>query len=157
MRPETLKERMAVTFATTTTINAGGTASLSSPGINMGGGPRRLRAFLVTGTLTGAASVNFSLQQSATQGGSYSAITAGLTTVPSVTGITADDAFHAIEISSDLLGTADKPWVKAIVTETATANAVVTLVVIAEDSQYKPGRDFNSSTTILTNDVVAAV
>lgn len=146
---ETMKERQAVSFVTTTTLNA---TSANTGGINMGI-LRRARAFLVCGTLTSTASIDFSLQASATQNGSYSAIT-GLTTLPAVTAIVTDDSLNAIEISADLMP-AGKPWLRAIATETASQNGVVTMVLVGEDSGYKPGSDFNNAT--FTNNVVAKV
>ena len=149
---ETLKERQALAFATTTTINSGGTASLSTGGINMGTGPRRARAFFLLGTLTGAAAVTIQLMASDAVLGTYSAITNN-TTNPTVTGVTTDDSLNCIEIRADQMP-AGKPFLKAIATETGAANAVVTILLVGDESQYKPGSEFNNAT--ITNNVVTA-
>ncbi len=146
----TLKERQAVAFVTTTTLNA---SSVSTGALNMAI-VRRARAFLVCGTLTSTASVDFSLVASATAGGSFTAITAGLTTLPAVTGIVTDDSLNAIEITADLMP-AGKPFLKALATETATQNAVVTVILVGDDVGYQPGSDYNTAT--FTNNVVAKV
>lgn len=149
---ETLKERQALAFVTTTTINAGGTASASTGGINMGTGPRWARAFFVLGTLTSTASVNIALQASDAVNGTYSAITNN-TVNPSVTAITTDDSLNCIEIRSDQMP-AGKPFLKAIATETASQNAVVTIVLVGDESEYKPGSDFSNAT--ITNNIVVS-
>lgn len=154
MNPETLNERQALAFGTTTTLSG---SALSSGAINMGTGPTRLVAFLLTGTRTGSASITFTLQSSATLSGSYVNITqAGtinLTTPPTLTATTGA-ALYKLEISSDLLP-AGQPFVKATATETASANFVTTIIVVAEDSRYKPGNAFNNAT--VTTSVVAFV
>ncbi len=149
---ETMKEREAVAWVTTATINGGSTATSSSGYLDMGN-MRRVRAFLVCGTLTGSASVNFAIQASAASGSGFAAITT-LTTNPSITGITTDDSINAIEISADLLPSGTR-YIKAIATETASANAVVTIIVIADDPSYHPGSAFNTAT--FTNNVLASV
>lgn len=149
---ETLKERQANAFVTTTTINSGGTASASTGGINMGTGPRRAVGLFVLGTLTGGATVTISLQASATVNGSYTNITNN-TTNPTVTGITTDDSFNRLEIRADQMPSG-KPFLRATATETGAANAVVTIILLGDESQYKPGSDFNNAT--ITNNVVTA-
>lgn len=152
MWQETLKERQSLAFGTTTTINSGGTASLSTGGINMGTGPRRARAYFFLGTLTGGATVTIALQASDAVLGTYSAITNN-TTNPLVSGITTDDSLNCIEIRADQMPSG-KPFLKAIATETGGANAVVTILLVGDESQYKPGSDFNNAT--ITNNVVVA-
>lgn len=147
---ETLKERQGLSFVTTTTINAGSTASVSTPALNMAYF-RRVRAFLVLGTLTSTASVNISLQASASSGSGFSNITV-LTTNPTVTAITTDDSLNCLEIRADQLP-AGTQYIRATATETASQNAVVTIVMVGDESAYKPGNQFNASTP--TNDVVA--
>lgn len=147
---ETLKERQAIAAATVTTLN--NTSITTGNGMNMGM-LRRARAFLRCGTLTGAASVDFKLQASATSGGSYSDITNN-TTNPTLTAITTDDSLNALEIRADQMP-AGKPWLRAIATETASANAVVDLLLIGDESGYKPAAPAFSTYT-LTNDVVTA-
>lgn len=150
---KTLKERQALAFATTTTINSGGTATLSTGGIEMGGGgPKRVRAFFLLGTLTGGATVTLQLMASDAVLGTYAAITNN-TTNPTVTGVTTDDSLNCIEIRSDQLPTG-KSFVKAIATETGAANAVVTILLVGDEASYEPGSDFNNAT--ITNNVVTA-
>lgn len=146
---EQLKERQAVAFAQAQTLS--NSSADTGNGINMGV-LRRARAFLITGTLTSTASLNFSLQASATSGGSYAAITNN-TTNPTLTALTTDNGLFALEIRADQMPSG-KPWLKAIVTETETQNAVIALILIGDDSGYKPGNAFGTAT--FTQNVVTA-
>jgi hypothetical protein len=67
--------------------------------------------------------------------------------------VTTDDSLSCIEIRSDQMP-AGKPFLKAIATETGGQNAVVTILLVGDESQYKPGSDFSNAT--VTNNVVVA-
>ncbi len=90
---ETLKEGQAVAGVAATpagqTLN---NSSVDTQAINMSI-MRRARGFLFTNTLTGAASLNFGFFASATEGGTYTAITT-TTTAVQVTALTTDDSFN---------------------------------------------------------------
>ncbi len=148
---EQLKEGQAVAGANITTLNSGGTATLLTSALDMSN-LRRARAFLHTGTLTGAASLTFALQASATSGGAYTNIT--LTTQAVVlTTLTGDDAWYAIEIRADQMP-AGKPWLKALITNTAAADAVVDVFLIGDCASYSPGNQ--EDTVTWTQNVVGA-
>lgn len=156
MFTETLKERQALAQAVPTTINSGATASINTGnGLNMAI-LRRARAILNVGAITGGGSLNFSLQASATSGGSYSAIT-NSTTNPTLTGITTANQPNALEIRADQMPTG-KPWLRAIVTETGGQNCLVAIDLIGDESEYKPANAQTPSlqTVTYTNDVVTA-
>lgn len=159
MFTETLTERQALASANITTINSGGTATITTGnGINMGI-LRRARAFIKIGTVTSTPSITFSLTVSATSGGSFTAVT-GLTTLPSITIATpVAGQVYTIEISSDRLAPAGKFWLRAEATETAGNNCVAELLLIGDESAYKPANAQTPalSTTIPTTAVVAAV
>ena len=149
---EQLKEGQAIAGVTATP--GGQTLSNSNvvtSAINMAN-MRRARAFLFTSTLTGAASLNFGLQASATEAGSYADITL-TTTAVQITGITTDNSYNAIEIRADQMP-AGKPWLIAKVTETATANAVCCMFIVADCASYSPGNQEDSVTW--TNNMVGA-
>lgn len=145
----TLKERQAVAFVTTTTLN---NTSVSTGYLDMGN-MRRVRAFLVCGTLTSTSSINFSIQASSASGSGFAAIT-NLTTNPTLTAIVTDDSLNALEISSDQLPSGTR-YVIAKATETASQNGVITMIMIADDADYNPGSAFNTAT--FTNNVAASV
>lgn len=149
MFTETLKERQAVAFAPTTTINSGGTTELATPGINMGR-MRRIRGFFLLGTIANAGTVSISLQASASENSGYANMT-NSTTNPTVTGITTDNSLNCLEIRADQLPD-DTNWVRAYATTPSAENSVVSIVLIADEAVYKPGNQFNEST--ITNDVV---
>lgn len=151
MFTETLKERQALSFKTTTTINTGGTTSASTPGL-LTKVLRRFRGYFILGTLTSTAAVTISLQYSADDV-TYTNIT-NTSTDPVVSGITTDDSLNCLEITADLLPTGTK-YIRATATATEAQNAVVTILLIGEEASYKPGNAYNASTP--TNDVVATV
>ncbi len=155
MFTEQLKERQTLAAANITSINNAATANITTGAVNMGI-VRRARAFLHLATGTGQL-VNFSIQASATSGGTFSAIT-GLTTLPALTGLNTNNAWYAIEISSDLLP-AGKPWINAIAAETAGNAVTADLFIIGDESEYKPANSqtIPLSTANITNNVVAAV
>jgi hypothetical protein len=155
MFTETLKERQVLASANITAINNAATASINTGnGINMGI-VRRARAFLHLQTANGSL-VNFSLLASATSGGTFAAIT-GLTTLPALTGLNTNNAWYAIEISSDMMP-AGKPWLQAIASETNNVAVTADLFIIGDESAYKPASSQSPalSTATITNNVVAA-
>ncbi len=113
---------------------------------------RRARLLLLCGTLTAGASVNVKAQASATAGGSYTDIDTP-TTDPAITGITTDDSLNTIEIRADQMPTG-KSFLKFLITETATQNAVVAAIVVGDCGSYGPNND--NDTFVPTNAVVAA-
>lgn len=144
---EQLKEGQCVAGASIATLN---NSSTSSSGLDMRSGPGRVRGILHCGTLTGAASVDFKAQASATLAGTYTDITAA-TTSPAITGIVTDDSWNSIEIRRDQMPTG-KPFLKFKATETATANAVVDIIVIGDCADYSPLSDYDTVTW--TNNIV---
>jgi hypothetical protein len=155
MFTEQLTEGQAIAVAVPTTLNGTSIDTLvGGNGMNMGGGgPKRVRAILNVGAVTGGGSLNFSIQASATKNGTYAAIT-NLTTNPTLTGITTANQPNALEIRADQLP-AGKPWVKAIVTETGNQNVLASITLTGDCCQYDPGSQFDTVTW--TNNVVAAV
>lgn len=151
MFTETLNERQAIAVCIPGTIN--NSSKNTGNGINMAI-LRRARAFLNVGANAG--SLNFSLQASATSGGSYSAITNN-TTNPTLTGITTASTTNCLEIRADQMPTG-KPWLRAIVTEVNSADVVVDLILIGDESEYKPANSQTPAltTATLTNNVVTA-
>lgn len=153
---EQLKERQVVAVAIPGTVN--NSTLTTGNGINMGIF-RRARGILNVGSVTGGGSLNFKLRASATQGGSFSDIT-NLTTNPTITGITTASQPNAIEIRADMMP-AGKPWLRAEVTETGSQNVVVDLLLIADESAFKPGNQYQGSPSsygaTFTNDLEAAV
>lgn len=146
MYTETMKERQALAFKAPSTLS---NSAVFTPALRMDV-LRRVRAYFQLGTLTGSASVNISLQASATSDGTFVNITTP-TTDPVVTAVVTDDSLNCLEIRADQLP-AGMPWVRAYAIETATANAVVGILLIGDESSYKPGNAYN--TTVPTNDVV---
>ena len=144
MFTETLHRRQALSYAQTTTINSGSTASLNTTGISMAN-LRRLRAFFMWGTVTGGGTVTIALQASATQGGSYANIS-GNTTNPVMAGVTpTSNTVSALEVRADQLP-AGTVWVRAIATETGAQNVVTTILVVCDEAAYKPGNQFTVTT-----------
>lgn len=144
---EQLTEGQALAGVTVTTLN---NSSVLTSALDMKL-VRRARCILNCGTLTGAASVNVKAQASATAGGSYTDIDTP-TTDPAITGITTDDSWSTIEVRADQMPSG-KPFLKFLITETATANAVVQAVVVGDCGSYGPNNANNTLT--LTNSVVA--
>lgn len=149
---ETLKEGQAVAGVTATpagtTLN---NTSFDTTAINMAN-MRRARGFVFTGTLTSTASLNFGFYASATEDGTYTAITL-TTTAVQVTALTTDNSFNAIEIRADQMP-AGKEWLIIRVTETASQNAVVCAFIIADCAAYSPGNQEDSVTW--TNNIVGS-
>lgn len=146
---EQLTEGQAITGSTIATLN---NSTLLTTAINAGGmGPKRFRCILRTGTLSGSASLDLVAQASATSGGVYTTITC-TTTSPAISTITTDDGWFSIEIRSDQMPTG-KPYLKFLLTETASANAVACMFVVADCSQASPGNQFDAIT--FTTSVVA--
>jgi hypothetical protein len=149
---EQLKEGQAIAGVTATpggqTLN---NSSVVTSAIDMSI-MRRARAFLFTSTLTSTASLNFGLQASATEAGSYADITL-TTTAVQITAIVTDNSFNAIEIRADQMP-AGKPWLIAKVTETASQNAVCCVFIVADCAAYSPGNQADSVTW--TNNVVGS-
>lgn len=143
---EQLTEGQAIAVAVPTTLNNTSIDTLvGGKGLNMGpGGPRRARAILNLGALTGGGSINFSIQASATASGTYAAIT-NLTTNPTLTGITTANQPVALEIRSDQLP-AGKPFIKAIATETGSQNVLAAITLIGDCGQYDPNNQFDTVT-----------
>ncbi len=146
---ETLNERQALAMGTPATLNG---TSCTTLGIWMGG-LRRARAYCNIGAITSSGSINFSLQASATATGVYTAITNN-TTNPTITGIVTANALNCIEIRADQMPPG-KPYLRAIATETASQNVVCDVILIGDESEYKPGNQYNNAGT-LTNNVVVA-
>ncbi len=149
---EQLKEGQAVAGVTATPAGATlNNTSLYTSAINMSL-MRRARAFFLTNTLTSSASLNLSLQASATQSGVYTDITC-TTTAVIITAMTTDNAFNAIEISADNMPNG-KPWLRANATETASQNAVVAILLVADCASQSPGN--HNDTVTWTNNVVGS-
>jgi hypothetical protein len=148
---EQLKERQIVAVAIPGTVN--NSTLTTGNGINMGIF-RRARGILNVGSVTSSGSLNFKLRASATSGGSFSDIT-NLTTNPTILAITTANQPNAIEIRADMMP-AGKPWLRAEVTETASQNVVVDLLLIGDESAYKPGNLVGGGATF-TNDLESAV
>ena len=148
---EQLTEGQAIAAANITTINSGGTASVSSSAINMGI-MRRARAFFHLGSVTGGGAVTIALQSSATEAGSYANITLTGTAVV-ITGVNTANSMNAIEIRADQMPDG-QPWLKAKATETGGHNVVVDIIVVADCASYSPGNAEDSVSW--TNNVVGA-
>ncbi len=146
---ETLKERTAIAPGATVGGTVNSTSILTSA-LNMGV-IRRARAILFIGTIPGGGVINFSLQASATAAGTYAAIT-NLTTNPTLTTVLA--GISALEIRADQMP-AGKPFLKAIVTETGGQTVPVDIILLGDESAYKPGSQFSTGTALI-NDVVSA-
>ena len=99
---------------------------------------RRARLLVHIGAVSAGATLTVSLQVAPSSGGSFTAVT-GLTILPILTAITpvAND-FISIEISSDLLAPAGDAWLRGVVQETAGFNCLVSAVLEADESEYKP-------------------
>jgi hypothetical protein len=149
---EQLKEGQAIAGVTATPAGATlNNSALYTSAINMAN-MQRARAFFLTNTLTSTASLNLSLQASATESGSYTNITLTTTAVV-ITAMTTDNAFNAIEIRADQMPTG-KPWLRAYAVETASQNAVVTMLLVGDCARYSPGNQEDSVTW--TNNVVGS-
>jgi hypothetical protein len=149
---EQMTQRQAIAVANPQTINSGGTATITTGnGINMAV-LRRARGILNLGAVTGGGTVTFKLRASATSGGSFSDITT-LTTNPTITGITTANQPNALEIRADEMP-AGKPWLRAEATETGGQNVVADLILIGDDSSYKPGNAYDTVTW--TNNQISA-
>ena len=135
MRNETLTERQA--------IAAGNITTLSSSSVNTGNGMNasileKLRLLVHIGAVSAGATLTVSLQVASSSGGSFTPVT-GLTTLPILSGfVPVANTVLSIEISSDLLLPSGDNWVRGVVQETAGFNCTVSLILIGDESAYKP-------------------
>jgi hypothetical protein len=133
-------------------IAAGATSlsstSVNSGNLNMGTGPKRVRAIFNFSGLSGSPQLTLSIRASATSGGTYSDITgAGVpTTKPKITAqVPVGGAPVSIEIRADQLD-AGKPFVQGFAQETNGGTVIVDIILVGDCNEYSPGNQFDSVT-----------
>lgn len=141
--PVTLTESLAVVGVIDPDAYAAATDVLTEA-IDMGNFTQ-LIAILSVGDIEDTATVDFSIQQSATSGGSYTDIT-GKSADQLVTAN--DDKQVVINLDSSEVGS-EKPFVKVRL-EVGTAAADAGVIVLGGDARYDPASDLDVGSVIQT-------
>lgn len=143
---ETLTEGQTAAVATTGPTILNGT-SVSTGAINMGTGPRRVRAFFSFGSVNASSLLTLGIRASATLAGSYTAITNN-TTNPTLTGVLGvAGQLVSLEIRADQLPSGYS-FVKGYALETGNNVVTVDILLIGDCSDQSPGNQFDNVTWI---------
>lgn len=166
MFTETLTQRQALAVAApqavlnnTSTYTGPGVGTLAAiKGINMSV-VRRARAVFIIGAVAGG-TLSYDLLASATNlAGSFTTIgaivgTGGVTTTfPTTPALPVASTVISYEIRADQLP-AGKPYLAAAAYATNAANITCAILLIGDESAYKPGSDQNATALAITNTVV---
>lgn len=101
------------------------------------------RVMAVVSIGANAGSVTAKFQSCATSGGSYADVTSG----PTLTAITAANKQGTLELRADQLA-AGQQFVKLLITEGNTQNAVCSGVVLGGEAEYKPAKAQDAATVV---------